>query len=380
VKSADSLEWQWIRGDAEGMTNHTAYDSPSLSTLIERQHGVLTAAQAKAGGLPHETLRRRVQRGLWQRLVPGVYALQGGPPSRGQWLVAAQLYAGDESVLTGEAALAVHGIRLPRDRIGDGAGYGPTEGAAGAHGMAVGLAGSSAAGFTSAGLCAARYRLDALVPHGRRRQSVAQLRIIRTTRIPEAMRVGVLRVAPPARSVVDTCLAAVADRRPEAIDGVVTAALRDGRVQLAELEQELGKASRRHSAEIRAELAKSRAHIRASAAEAFLAKLGAVGPIGALSDVTIYLGQRRVARALAVWPSRAVALMVEAPPLESSTLTSLGFAVARVTSEQLTQDADGVLRQLREVLRVRPEATLSPGLSLLPLASAVLEREVMARA
>ncbi|MBR7829410.1 type IV toxin-antitoxin system AbiEi family antitoxin domain-containing protein [Actinospica sp. MGRD01-02] len=365
------------------MTNRTAYayDSPSLSTLIERQHGVLTAAQAKAGGLPHETLRRRVQRGLWQRLVPGVYALQGGPPSCGQWLVAAQLYAGDESVLTGEAALAVHGFRLPRDRIGDGAGSGWAEGAADDRGMAaVGLAGSSAVGFASAGLCAARYRLDALVPHGRRRQSVAQLRIIRTTRIPEATRVGVLRVAPPARSVVDTCLAAVADRRPEAIDGVVTAALQDGRVQLAELEQELGKASRRHSAEIRAELAKSRAHARASAAEAFLAKLDSVGPFGALREVTIYLGQRRVARALAVWPSRAVALMMEAPPLESSTLTSLGFAVAQVTSEQLTQDADAVLRHLRESLRVRPEATLSPGLSLLPQASAVQERKVMARA
>lgn len=341
------------------MTNLTAYDSPSLNTLIERQHGVLTAAQAKAGGLPHETLRRRVQRGLWQRLVPGVYALQGGPPSRGQWLVAAQLYAGDESVLTGEAALAVHGIRLPRDRIGEGAGFGLADGA---------------------GLCAARYRLDALVPHGKRRQSVAQLRIIRTTRIPEAMQVGVLRVAPPARSVVDTCLAAVADRRHESIDGVVTAALQDGRVQLAELDQELGKASRRHSAEIRAELVKSRAHARASAAEAFLAELDTSGPFGALRDVAIYLGQRRVARALAVWPSRAVALMVDAPPLESSTLTSLGFAVARVTSEQLSRDAESVLRHLREALRLRPEATLSPGLSLLPLASAAREREVMARA
>jgi hypothetical protein len=337
------------------MAIHTGHDSPALSTLINIQHGVLTAAQAKAGGLPHETLRRRVQRGLWQRLVPGVYALQGSPPSRVQWLVAAQLYAGEQSVLTGEAALAVHGIRLPRaideaERFGVQGEY-----------------------------CASRYRLDALVPHGRRRQSVGHLRIIRTTRVPEATRIGALRVAPLARSVVDGCLAAVADGEPEAIDGIVTAALEDDRVQLTELEYELGKASRQHSAAIRAELGKSRAHLRVTASREFLAKLDASGPFGAMRDVAIYVGQRRVARAAALWPDRAVVVMVDAPPLDSGTLASLGFAVIRVTSEQLARDAEGLLQLVRRMLRGRPEARLSPGVSLFPLAS-VREREAMAHA
>ena len=185
MKSADSLEWQRIRGDAEVMAIHTGHDSPALSTLINTQHGVLTAAQAKAGGLPHETLRRRVQRGLWQRLVPGVYALQGSPPSRLQWLVAAQLYAGEQ--------LRAHRARRRWPCTGSGLPRDPDR---------------RARGLRRAGLeyaCGepSRYRLDTLVPHGRRRQSVGQLRIIRTTRVPEATRIGALRVAPLARSVVD---------------------------------------------------------------------------------------------------------------------------------------------------------------------------------
>jgi hypothetical protein len=338
------------------MAIHTGHNSPALSALINTQHGVLTAAQAKAGGLPHETLRRRVQRGLWQRLVPGVYALQGSPPSRVQWLVAAQLYAGEQSVLTGEAALTVHGIRLPRDRADEPEG--------------LGMQGE---------YCASRYRLDALVPHGRRRQSVGQLRIIRTTRVPEATRIGALRVAPLARSVVDGCLAAVADNEPEAIDGIVTAALEDGRVQLTELEYELGRAPRQHSAAIRAELGKSRAHLRVTAARDFLAKLDASGPFGAMQDVAVYVGQRRVAKAVALWPDRAVAVMVDPPPLDMGTLASLGFGVIPVRSELLALDPEGLLAAVRHILRCRPVARLSPGVSLLPAAT-VREREVIAHA
>lgn len=377
------------------MAKLTWYDDPAFSTLIDAQYGVLTAAQAKAGGVPHETLRRRVQRGLWQRLVPGVYTLQGGPPSRLQWLVAAQLYAGEQSVITGQAALSVHGIRLPQDQAGGASGYdvpsgygGPSQrggaagvgataafgasgvfGAPGAFGVADGFGGPG-------GQCLGRQRLDTLVPHGTRRQNVAHLRIIRTARVPEPMRIGVLRVAPVARSVVDGCLAAVEDERAESIDGIVTAALESGAVQLAELEYELAKASRKHSSAIRAELRKSRAHARVSASHEFLAKLGTSGPFGAMQDVAVFVGQRRVARAVALWPTRAVVVTVDPHPIETSTLTSLGFAVIRTTSEQLRDDTQGVLRQLRTVLRDRPEAQLPPGVSLLPLATAAQERQL----
>ena len=333
------------------MANNTGLEDPDLRALIGAQHGVVTAAQAAARGLPHETLRRRVRRGLWQRLVPGVYALQGGPPSRLQWLIAAQLYAGEGSVLTGRTVLGMYGLEVTADT---GVGFGVPD--------------------VLSEECAARHRLDALVPHRTRRQNVANLHIIRTARVPKATRFGVLRLAPLARSVIDSCLAAVEDQQAGTVDGIVTAVLGDGRVSLAELEEELGKAPRRYSAEVRAELGKSRAHVRATTANRLVDELGRTGPFGAMRDVAVYVGQRRVAGAAALWPTRAVAAVVDASGLEVRTLTMLGFAVVNVTSEQIEQDLRGVLRQLGGVLMDRPEATMPAGVSLLPLASAHRKR------
>ena len=191
------------------MANITGLRDPHLSALIHEQQGVLSATQAVSCGLSRETMRRRVLRGLWQRPVPGVYALQSGPPNRLQWLIAAQLYAGEGSVLTGRAALSVYGLEVDgADRL-DAAVADPVT----------------------------IDRLHALVPHRIRRQNVARLRITRTTRVPKPTRFGVLRVAPLARSVVDSCLAAVEDGDAASIDGIVTAALNDGRLRLARSEE-----------------------------------------------------------------------------------------------------------------------------------------------
>jgi hypothetical protein len=148
---------------------------------------------------------------------------------------------------------------------------------------------------------------------------------------------------------------------------------------MTELEYELGRAPRRHSAAIRAELSKSRAHLRVTASRDFLAKLDASGPFGAMREVTIYVGQRRVAKAVALWPDRAVAVMVDPPPMDMRTLASLGFGVIPVRSELLARDSEGLLAAVRHILRCRPVARLTPGVSLLP-AAAAREREVMAHA
>jgi len=367
------------------MAKNTGLEDPVIRELIYRQHGVVSAAQAASSGLPHETVRRRVACGLWQRPLPGVYALQSGPPNRRQWLIAAQLYAGEGSVLTGRAALSVYGLDVGRLSVGDidgldvgelgGLSVGEIDGPGVGHdpngpeldGAAdVGRAISTAGGARnwSAG------RLDALVPHYTRRRNVVHLRITRTTRVPKPTRFGVLRVAPLARSVIDCCLAAAEDRDAAAIEGIVTAAIADGRVGLAELEYELAAAPRRHSGRVRAELARSRAHARAAASSSFLDELGASGPYGALQDVVVYAGHRRVARAAAIWPTRAVAVLLDAPEPEIRALTTMGFAVVRIAAERVEQDLAGALRQVGEVLMDRPEATMPGGLSLLPLASA----------
>jgi hypothetical protein len=329
------------------MAINTGLQDPHLRTLIHEQHGVLSATQAVSCGLSRETMRRRVLHGLWQRPVPGVYALQSGPPNRLQWLIAAQLYAGEGSVLTGRAALSVYGLEVHgADRLDD----------------PIAVEG-----------------LHALVPHRTRRQNVARLRITRTTMVPKPTRFGVLRVAPLARSVIDSCLAAVEDGDAVSIGGIVTAALADGRVCLAELEYELGKAPRRHSGPLRMEIARSRARERATASRKLLDEIRRSGPRDALPDVAIYQGRTRVSQAAVIWPSRAVAAVVDAPAHEVRALIALGLAVVQVVPRQIEEDPVGVLRHLSGVLADRPQATLPAGLSLLPLASAHLSLSESAR-
>jgi len=338
------------------MANGIGLEDPELSALIDGQLGVVSAAQAVSCGLSRETMRRRVLRGLWQRMTPGVYALQSGPPSRLQWLIAAQLYAGEDSVLTGRSALRVYDIETRDIETRDIETRGVET-----HGVEV-------RGFEVAGRRVGAPDLHALVPHRTRRRNLERLRITRTTRVPQPAQIGVLRVAPLARSVLDCCLAAVEDGDVAAVDRVVTAAFADGRVQLAELEYELGLAPRRHSGRLRAELAKSKAHARAVATRALLERLRVSGPRGAQYEVSVFLNRTLLAQAVAVWPRRAVVAVVDAVESEIRSLSLLGFAVVQLTARRIEQDLAGVLGHVGEVLADRPEATLPAGVSMFPRA------------
>lgn len=361
------------------MANMIGRESPALRKLIEQQQGVVSAAQAATRGLSHETLRQRVLRGIWQRLLPGVYLLQGGPVSRAQWLTAAQLYAGEDSVLTGQAALTAHGLNLHAAVTTTGATTAATPGATAALATTrtrAAVAAVAAGAITARAPCATGDdlpigRLDVLVPHGHRRQNAPPVHITRTTRLPAPVHLGQLRLAPLARAVIDCCVASAAHAANHTtIARILSAALADGRVRLEDLEYELARAPRRHSSALRAELGRIRAHSRATAARQFLDGLGRSGPFGALRDVAVYAGHRRVARAAALWPTRAVAAAVDAPEDEVSTLSALGFAVVQVSPRRVAEDLAGLLRHVGSVLMARPEATMPIGVSLLPLASA----------
>jgi hypothetical protein len=351
VKFAASLEHEGGGGEAEAMTAVPARAHPGIAPLIHRQQGVLSSRQATTHGLAHETLRQRVLRGIWQRLLPGVYALQCGPPTWQQWLIAALVYAGEGSMLTGPAALAEYGL----------------------------LPASARSGHLAC--------IDVLVPHRTRRQNVPRdqtvagtehaldaptapaLRIMRATRIPEPMDSGTLRLAPPARVVVDACLAEARGGAGEAaVQAIAERALASGRVSLTDLETELARALRRHSGPLRAYLARYRQQMRAAAAERLVAAVGtAIGPYDLpLREVTVYSGHTEVARTTLLWPSRAVVAAVDAPKAEVDSLERLGFAVVQVTAQDVAGDLSGALRRIESVLRERPEATLPAGVSLLP--------------
>ena len=89
-------------------------DSEYVEWLMASQRGVLCRAQVLALGVTAQGLRYRIRPGgPWQRLLPGVYLTVTGEPTREQREVAALLYAGQPSVITGPAALLRHRIRGP---------------------------------------------------------------------------------------------------------------------------------------------------------------------------------------------------------------------------------------------------------------------------
>lgn len=71
---------------------------------------VVTLDEASALGFPFHVVRRRVRRGRWQRLAPGVYCTEP-PAARIDHLTAAVKHGGPRAVVTGTAALFEYGVR-----------------------------------------------------------------------------------------------------------------------------------------------------------------------------------------------------------------------------------------------------------------------------
>jgi hypothetical protein len=86
-------------------------DTPIRRTL-ERQLDVISRQQALTAGLTRHALGYRLRPGgPWRSLLPGVYMASTGTPTTIQQEMAAMLYAGSRSVITGPGALRCHHIR-----------------------------------------------------------------------------------------------------------------------------------------------------------------------------------------------------------------------------------------------------------------------------
>ena len=83
-----------------------------VAELVSRQHGLLSRRQVLSLGGDDDIIRRRLGAGRWSSLAPGVYGLPGWPASwkRSLWL--AHLDVGPASVVSHEAAAALHGLIL----------------------------------------------------------------------------------------------------------------------------------------------------------------------------------------------------------------------------------------------------------------------------
>jgi len=84
-----------------------AYD---LAVVLETQHQVILAAQARAGGMTEEQIRWKVKSGRWQYLYRGTYATFSGRLSRKARLWAVVLRSGGRAALSHQTAAELLGF------------------------------------------------------------------------------------------------------------------------------------------------------------------------------------------------------------------------------------------------------------------------------
>jgi hypothetical protein len=139
-------------------------DLERLRRVLQAQYQVVTRRQAQLCGMPTSTLDRYIAPdGRWQRLLPGVYLTVTGQATQEQREMAALLYAGPRSLITGTAAVRRHHLHAAGPDL-----------------------------------------VDVLVPANVHRQSVGFVRVHRTRTMPERIYVtGPIRFTKPARAVAD---------------------------------------------------------------------------------------------------------------------------------------------------------------------------------
>ena len=310
------------------MAPSTRIDRDALARTLDHQLYVITREQAVTVGVTRHALRHRLRSGgPWQGLLPGVYLATTGTPTPIQQEMAAMLYAGPDSVVTGLAAVRQHHIRGPVTEL-----------------------------------------VDVLVPASRRRRDADFVRLHRTTHLPTRVwQLGPLRYALPARAVADAVrdLTSLRDVR-----AMVADAVQRSHCRVRDLSTELNAGPSVGSKLFREDLTDVPDGIR-SAAEGdlkdLLTKAGLPMP---LFNAAIYDGDGTfIARPDAWWPERGVALEVDShewhlsPHDHTRTLERQrrmgkhGIVVLPFTPREIrTQPAD-VINTIRHALETgrRPE-------------------------
>lgn len=205
------------------MPKRTEYDNDQLVRIILEQRQVVTRAQVLQCGLPHSTIDYKVSpSGPWQALLPGIYLTMTGAATQEHREIAALLYAGQGSVITGPCAVRRHRLRSP----------GPTA-------------------------------VDVLVSPAVRRQNMDFVRLRHTGRMPKSwFATGPVRFAEVPRAVADTArqLGSVEDVR-----SVVYEAVQQRACTVPELIAELNEGSRKRSGLLRMVLTEAVDGVRSGA-------------------------------------------------------------------------------------------------------------------
>jgi hypothetical protein len=265
-----SLRWRpsglsHRRGTVPRMGRIALFDRDGLAELLTRQVGVISRSQARECGMSDAALRHRIRGGgPWQVLLPGTYLSHTGTPTTRQREMAAILYAGPGSVITGPSALTWHGIRVPRAQL-----------------------------------------VDVLVPEPRRRRDVSFVRLSRTGRMPSMLfPQGDLFYVPPARAAADTVRGL---RDLSTVRAIVADGVQRGLIKLALLQDELAQGPVQGSARLRQVLAEVEDGVRSSV-EADLRTLIKLGHLpDPMYNPRLYAGGRFIAEPDTWWPEAGVA-------------------------------------------------------------------------
>jgi hypothetical protein len=245
--------------------------------------------------------------------------------------MAAQLYGGPRSVITGSAAVLSHHIRAPQSEF-----------------------------------------VDVLVPLARQRQDAGFARLHRTSRMPERVyKFGPIQYALAPRAVGDMVRGLTSLREVRAI---VADAVQRGACDVADLSTELSKGPRAGSALFHAALADVAEGIRSTAEgdlKDLLKKSGLPTP---LFNATVYDGTTFIAQPDAWWPDFGIAVEIDSqewhlsPHDHARTLErqrrmgKYGIVVLPFTPRQIRTQRAEVLATIRDALetaRSRPSPTVT---------------------
>jgi hypothetical protein len=317
------------------MTATTKLHQTRLSSVLGSQHDVISRGQAMACGMTEKSLRHRIRPGgPWRPLLRGVYVAQTGLPGPDQLDVAALLYAGPGSMITGIAALWRFGLQVPR----------PAD-------------------------------VDILVPASNKRSSSGFVRLCRCTRLPERQCVsGVIWFAPPARAVADAARRVDSLREARAL---VAGAVQRQWCSLTVLSQELADGPAAGSALLRQVLAEVAGGIRSSAEGDFSDLVAQAGLPVPMYNARLFAGSTLLGVADAWWPAAGVAAEVDSREWHLSPeawertmarhakMTAAGILVLHFTPRQIRADPGQVAALIKAALdgavgRPRPRIRALP--------------------